>query len=173
MTMTTHPRTRLNTALLFAGVCALAATTLFLTPYAKADEALDRANTCILEETEAGRQPTNCIDDVQKECLAVPEGTPAVATLCFREAKDRWNGGIRGLMEKIKATGNQDMAIVAGIEVKYDILSGLIQCDRIEELARTVSGKSPDVIQRQKNQCIATTSGLAYARLKWRARALP
>ena len=71
---------------------------------------------------------------------------------------------------RVQSTGPEDLAVVAGIETKYDILSGLMQCDRMKELAQAMSEDTPEAVQRQYAQCSATAAGLAYARLHWRTR---
>lgn len=153
------------------GIALLAMTQILAVP-ARAEVDLEKANSCIQEEIGAGQQPTACVDEAHVECISVPEGTPAIASLCFREAQDVWSAGIKGLMEQIRAGAAEDLAVIAGIEVKYDLLAGLLQCDRMEELALAVSNLTEDAILRQKSHCEATASGLVYARLFWRARDL-
>lgn len=153
----------------FLSVAALAGLGFVPAP-AQAQEVLDQAKSCIFERFEAQQQPTECIETAHVACLTVDEGTPLVAVVCFREQADMWNGGIRDLMVGLNASAPQDIALIAGIETKYDILSALMQCDRINELALAVSDETAEVIQRQKAQCDAMAAGLAYARLAWRVR---
>lgn len=137
---------------------------------AAAADQLETADACILERFEAGTPVTACIDAAHATCLAEPEDTAAVASVCFRTAQEGWNAGIKALMDQIRGGASDDIATVAAIEVKYDVLAALMQCDRMQELALAVSDLSQQAILRRKSQCDATGLGLAYARLKLRAR---
>lgn len=126
------------------------------------------ADACIATSFETGQSPAECIDAAQVECLAGAEETPAVATLCFVEARKIWTEALGAAIEQARDTLPADLAAISGIELKYDILGGLMQCDRMEELSLAVSDEKSELIGVQKSRCQATTSGLAYARLKWR-----
>ena len=142
---------------------------LFAAPVV-AEVDLSQVQTCVAERIEAGDQPLSCIDEAQLDCTAINPETPLVAVVCFHDASDAWNAGIRDTMMRVQSTGPEDLAVVAGIETKYDILSGLMQCDRMKELAQAMSKDTPEAVQRQYAQCSATAAGLAYARLHWRTR---
>jgi len=150
---------------------AMVLTAIWMSP-SYGESGLGSINACILENIDGGEKPASCIDAAHDDCVQVPEGTPSVASVCFRAAKDRWGAGIKALMEKVTAQASGDVAVIAGIETKYDILAGLTQCDRLEELALAVSGRPHEVVLRQKSQCVSTAFGLAYARLVWRTRDL-
>jgi len=127
-------------------------------------------DACILGAFAAQANPAACLVEVHAECMSTPAETPAVATLCFRRAREDWDGRITGIMRKIGTEREGPIAAIAGIEVKYDLLSGLLQCDRVEELALAISDLGTEEIAREKARCAATAAGLAYARLLWRAR---
>lgn len=127
-------------------------------------------DACILERFETGAAPTDCIDAAHAACLSSSTEAHSVAALCFRDAQSRWNEGIKARLEAFTATASEEIAAIAAIEVKYDVLSGLLQCDRMQDLSLAVSQMTPEAILRQKSQCDATALGLAYARLLWRAR---
>ncbi|MHA6262564.1 hypothetical protein ACXYMO_05120 [Arenibacterium sp. CAU 1754] len=134
---------------------------------------LATADACIVQSTESGQNPAACIDDAHAACQSAPSDTPAVATLCYVEAKTAWTQGIKTVMADVTAKAPETIATIARIEVKYDILANLVQCDRIEELALAASGAPEQDIVLQKSRCTAAASGLAYVRLKWRAGQLP
>lgn len=142
------------------------------TAQAGAEEGLAASDECILGKFAAGQQPTACIDEAHGTCLKTPSAMPSVASVCFRAAQDRWSAGIKALMEAVRAKASKDVAVLASIEVKYDLLAGLMQCDRMEELSMALSELSQEDVLRQKTHCAATASGLAYARLRWRTRDL-
>jgi len=75
-------------------------------------------------------------------------------------------------MSDIRGRVDEQLIALMTIGLKYDMLSGLLQCDRLEELALALSELSGEIIQRQKAQCLATTSGLALARVTSRAAGL-
>ncbi|WP_317673734.1 hypothetical protein [Thioclava sp. A2] len=142
----------------------------FMAAPAMAGVDLAAADACIQGRIEAGKPVLECIEAASADCAANGPEASSTAAVCFREVRDGWSAGIKGLLDKVGATGSDDIATIAAIEVKYDILTGLLQCDRMEELAKAVSDQSAEVILRQKSQCEAAASGNAYARLFWRSR---
>jgi hypothetical protein len=132
---------------------------------ALADMDFEEVNTCLGDRVASGQSPASCIDDVHADCVRTDAGTPAVATLCFVTAEQNWQAGMAGLMETIGKNASEQVAAIAGIEVKYDMLAALLQCNRMEELSRVVGRDSAEVIQRQTARCRASAAGLTYARL--------
>jgi hypothetical protein len=132
---------------------------------------LSSVEACVEAHAASDTLPAPCVAQAMTECLGTPSDAPALASLCFREARDTWSEGIAARMARLKAAAPEEIAAIAGIEVKYDLLGGLLQCDRGEELALVGSGALEE-IQRQKDQCTATAAGMAYIRLLWRARDL-
>ncbi|MFW2542220.1 hypothetical protein ACN2XU_06235 [Primorskyibacter sp. 2E107] len=139
---------------------------------ALADFDLDKTKTCLLEAQSKKGNPAICIEEAHAPCLAEPADSPSLAALCFTKARETWSTGITAEMDAIKAGAPEQIAAIAGIELKYDLIASLTQCDRMEELA--LLGDMPaERLQRDMARCQASSSGLAYARLLWRASTLP
>jgi len=139
---------------------------------AAAEVDISEVDACLTERLSAGRPPATCIDDAQSDCMRVDNEVPAVATLCFVEAEKKWQNGISGLMAQISDAAPDEIAAIAAIEVKYDLLSALLQCSRMEELSLTVGRDSEPAILRQNARCKSNAAGLSYARLYLRSRDL-
>lgn len=129
-----------------------------------------QAATCIAERIAQGRAPNDCVDARHAICTGLSQQTPAVAVVCFRTAEQEWSQASRAILDRLQAEAPEEITAIAGIELKYDLLSGRLQCDRIEELAIAVSDHGSEAIARQKARCQATAAGLAHVRLAWRAR---
>jgi hypothetical protein len=110
--------------------------------------------------------PGQCVTEAHGPCLAFPAEAPSAAASCFLQAKAEWGALIADRMARL----GEDVAEVARIEVTYDLLANLLQCDRLEELAR-LSAPDTELLRRQRAQCEATASGLTYLRLLRRAGA--
>ncbi|WP_121633704.1 hypothetical protein [Tropicibacter alexandrii] len=128
---------------------------------------LDAVNSCIDTARAEQGNPNQCIDAAHQPCLVDSAEAPAAAILCFTEARETWSEGIASRMDTLRANAPEDIAALAGIEVKYDLLASLVQCDRLEELGRLRDAPTEQVVL-QKARCTATASGLAYTRLLWR-----
>ncbi|WP_439122145.1 hypothetical protein [Marivita sp.] len=139
---------------------------------AMSEVSVDQVKTCLSERMSTGQSPATCIDDAQSECLAVDNEAPAVATLCFVDAEKDWNGGISSLMAHISKVATDEIAAIAGIEAKYDLLSALLQCSRMEELSLAVGRDNEPAILRQNARCKANAAGLTFARLYLRSQDL-
>ncbi|SMX41665.1 hypothetical protein [Maliponia aquimaris] len=148
--------------------CAVPLALLLAAP-AGAEGRLDitTVNACVATSTELGTSPNGCVDQAHAPCLQVDSETPAVATLCFEETRADWSAAISARMATLSATAPERLAALAGIELKYDLLTALVQCDRMEELAQLREIAAEDTLL-QKTRCAATASGLAYVRLLWR-----
>lgn len=133
---------------------------------------LAEIDACVTAAMAAGEPPNACIDAAHAPCMETPEDAPSVAGLCFLEAKDTWSAGIAALMAETSAKAPEELAAVIAIEVKYDLLGGLLQCDRLEELARAVGPQDAEQVRMQKTRCEAVASGLAYTRLRARIETL-
>ncbi len=139
---------------------------------ALAEVDLDRVDACVAERIGAQQPPAPCVDSAQSACTLAQAEAPSAAALCYVEARRVWSDGISATMELLRRSATEQIAAIAGIEVKYDILANLLQCDRLEELALLAGQHSEEVIRLNKTRCEATASGLVYTRLKWRARGL-
>lgn len=128
---------------------------------------LDSVQTCVETARGAQTNPNDCIDTAHQACLVDSTEAPAAATLCFTKARAAWSDGIAARMSVIQDNAPENIAALAGIEVKYDLLASLVQCDRLEELGLLQEAPAEQV-RLQKARCEATASGLAYVRLLWR-----
>ena len=139
---------------------------------ASADVDLITTDACLNERLAQGENPTVCVDQAHQRCLTMPGDMSASAILCFGQAREAWNIGIAAKMERIKETADERLATIAAVELKYDMLGNLMQCDRMEELAKAASEATGDQIARQRAQCEASAAGLVYLRVKLRSRSL-
>ncbi|TNF19291.1 MAG: hypothetical protein EP318_15200 [Rhodobacteraceae bacterium] len=134
---------------------------------------MDRFHACIDAQVEGNRPAADCVQQEHRACGDFPlETAPQAAMLCYREAQEAWTGAISARLETMKDRPEPKIAEVAGIEVKYDVLRNLLQCDRMEDLAR-LAGQEATAMDLQKARCAATAFGLAYARLVLSAQARP
>lgn len=139
---------------------------------ARAGVDLGEIDACVAAAMAAGQPATACVDAAHAACMETPDDAPAVAGLCFLEAKDAWSAGIADLMAVARDTAPEDLAAVLAIEVKYDLLGGLLQCDRLDELAHAVGNQAAEQVRMQKTRCEAVAAGLAYTRLRARIETL-
>jgi len=139
---------------------------------ASADVDLITTDACLSERLAQSENPTVCVDQAHQRCLTMPTDMTASAVLCFSQAREAWNIGIAANMEQIKETADERIATIAAVELKYDLLANLMQCDRMEELAKAASEATGDQIARQRAQCEASAAGLVYLRVKLRSRSL-
>ena len=138
---------------------------------ATAEIALGTVRDCVARHAANQTVPTACVDEAMSECIGLPGDAPALASQCFRAARDGWSAGIAARMEQLRAAAPGKLAAIAGVEVKYDLIAGLTQCDRMQELA-LIGDRPLDQVQREADRCAATAAGLAYVRLLWRSRDL-
>ena len=139
---------------------------------ASAEVSVSDTNACITESLNQGRQATSCIALAHSSCTEVVSETPAVATLCFVNAERAWAAGISGIMSQITEGASEEIAAIASIESKYDLLTALLQCDRMEELELVVGQKEDEDILLGNAHCKARATALTYARLFVRSRDL-
>lgn len=158
----------------FRSLCLLAplALQLWLPGAALAEMDIDVVNSCLSDRLAAGQSPATCVEDAQSACLTVTSEAPAVAALCFVEVEKEWQAGLSSLMSAIREKAPEEIAAIASIEGKYDLLSGLLQCSRMEELALVIGREDQDALLRQNAGCKANAAGLTYARLFLRSRDL-
>ena len=151
------------------GVFSIAATTLPVAARATiADNAAVRA--CVAAQAEAGAPAAECVNRAHAACLELGDA-PAAATLCLRDAKEAWGRRIAARLDEVAAGAPGEIAQVARIEVRFDLLQNLLQCDRLEALALL---RPPDeaALALQRARCEATATGLAYVKLLLQSRAL-
>jgi len=124
-----------------------------------------------LNASEAREDPALCVAAAHAECRAFPDTAPSAAAECFLAARTDWGTLIAAQMERVAAKASERVAQVARIEVKYDLLANLLQCDRMEELA-VLGGMEDEPLLRQRARCEATASGLTYLKLLRRSEGI-
>jgi hypothetical protein len=118
---------------------------------------------CVEAQAKAEEPAANCVNRAQAECLQYEVGSDA-GLACFLEAKETWGKQIATRMEEIRAKSPEEIAVIAGIEVKYDLQINLLQCDRMNDL--TLVRKDPDKeTAYSRARCEATAVGLSYVKL--------
>ncbi len=118
----------------------------------------------------AADDPATCVVGAQDPCLDKAGETPAVATLCFTETRAEWSAALGARMRDLMADSDPRLAAVAQIETKYDLLTNLLQCDRLRDLALATSDAPDPTIALNYARCQSTASGLSYMRLFLRSR---
>jgi hypothetical protein len=135
-----------------------------------ADFDLEAVDACLIQSVDAGQPPSSCMDTAHAECMATDNEAPAVATLCFVEAERIWQTGISDLVQRISEKAPEEITTIARIEAKYDLLSALLQCSRIEDLSLAVGRETEANILRRNARCKSNAAGLTYTRLFLRSR---
>ena len=126
--------------------------------------------SCLQAQIDANQPIAKCIHDSQAICLSYDAPSMAGAD-CYRRAKDHWGDLISKRMSDIKDNASEEIAAIAGIEVKYDLKSNLMQCDRMEELALVQKDPDQETVYIRM-RCEATAVGLAYAKLYFQSSGL-
>lgn len=135
-----------------------------------AQDVREATDACLSEKIETEAQLLGCVTKALAPCMLEPSDMNSSATLCFRGKIEAFEAGIKLGVSQLSDRATNEAFKLINIELKYDMLSGLLQCDRMEELAAAFSKYGAEAIQRQKAQCRATTLGLSYARLTLRAQ---
>jgi len=146
-----------------SGIAALPATAQPAFP------GLDTAEVaaCVEGAVLTNSAPNGCVAAAQKACTAHSAETPAVIALCYTEAETAWGAATRERLDQLEASAPAHVAGLAQIEAKYDLLAGLVQCDRLDEMGQ-FHGIAEDQLLIQVRACRASAVGVAYARLLWR-----
>lgn len=139
--------------------------------FALADVNGDAVRACVAEQTIAGLSAAECVNRAQRGCFEFPPESTAAATLCFVEAKNDWSALIAARLDAIGEAAPPQIRDIAGIEVKYDLMTQLIQCDRMNELSLVTEDPS-DRLVVQKARCEATAAGLTFVKLLIQSRTL-
>ena len=133
--------------------------------------AAEEVNSCIAAQSAAQAPAADCVARAHEPCLDLAARAPMAALQCFLTAKADWSNRIAARMEFVAGAGGEDIAAIAGIEVKYDLLQNLLQCDRMESL--TLLREDPsEATALQRARCEAVAAGLAYAKLVLQSRSL-
>lgn len=121
---------------------------------------------CVADQASANAPAAECVNRAQQACLQYPREAADAATQCFREMKDGWGAAIAGRMDSLKAEAPEQIAAIAGIEVKYDLMTNLLQCDRMSALMRLRDEAEPAAEARARvARCESTATGLAFVKL--------
>lgn len=138
-----------------------------------ANAGADRSGTesCVSSAVEAQRSPGDCLAKLHAPCLAFPPNSKALATLCFVNTRKSWDTRIKERLDAIAKTAEPKVASIANIESRYDLLSNLLQCDRLDELSALYQTADEDRLL-QKKRCEAAAAGLTYIRLLVRSETL-
>ena len=129
------------------------------------------AEACFVSADQDGTNPALCIQAAQDPCMDNSDATPAVATLCFADARTAWSSAVSTAMATLDSRGDDRLAAFARIESRYDLLVNLLNCDRAEELAIALSDLEGAQVALQKARCQATATAITYMRLFLAARA--
>lgn len=123
------------------------------------------AEACFTNAVATQADPATCIISANAACMVDSTDTPAVATLCLSEAQQAWSIALASRIQSTLAGVDDRTAAVARIELKYDLLANLMQCDRLEELSKAASELTGSEIMMQTMRCQSAASGLTYVRL--------
>lgn len=124
----------------------------------------ERVETCLATQAEKGQPSIACINEAQGTCIQYIADAPQAALHCFLESQKAWSDYIGARMEWVAKEGGDDIAAVAGIEVKFDLLQNKLQCQRMSELAMLRTAVTEQT-QIQAARCDATANGLVFAKL--------
>ncbi|MBD1545371.1 hypothetical protein [Roseibium aggregatum] len=138
---------------------------------ANAGADLSGTESCVSTAVEAQRPPGDCLMELHAPCMAFPPNSKALATLCFVNTRKNWDARIKERLSTIAKTAAPRIASIANIESRYDLLSNLLQCDRLDELSALYQTADEDRLL-QKKRCEAAAAGLAYIRLLVRSETL-
>lgn len=155
-----------------SAVCALA---LALPQIAAAQGAAPKDSrtdprACVEAQAEKGAPVAECVNAAQVQCLEFQDASPA-ATECFIAFKESWGEMISARMQEIEAAAPAQITALAKIELKYDMMQNLLQCDRIEELAMLTRPDEAALVW-QRARCEATATGLAFIKLVLQSRGI-
>lgn len=131
---------------------------------ANAGADLSGTESCVSSAAEAQRSPGDCLAELHAPCLSFPPGSKALATLCFVNTRKSWDTRLKKRLGAIAKTADPKVASIANIESRYDLLSNLLQCDRLDELSALFQTAEEDRLL-QKKRCEAAAAGLTYIRL--------
>jgi hypothetical protein len=126
---------------------------------------------CVATRLDQGSSPGACVAEALAPCDAEPADAPSVAVLCYKVTQEGWASEIAARMAEIRDSAAERLSAIASVEVKYDMLGNLMQCDRMEALA-LIGDAKPTAIQRDKARCTAAATGLVLTRLLIRSQDL-
>ena len=143
-----------------------AAIGILLAGSAAAEPVLDAAATeaCIEGQIASDAPVADCVNAAHAVCLDYAGQAPLAAVLCFRQARTDWAALIADRMSTLRAALPDPQGAALEINARYDLLTNLVQCDRMTELM-ALGQPEGDTLDLQTARCQATASGLAYMKL--------
>lgn len=124
----------------------------------------DQVEACLLTQLSNGAPSIACINEALGACIQFTGDAPQAALQCFLEAQKTWTRYIGARMDFVLEKGGEDIAAVAGIEVKFDLLQNKLQCQRMSELSMLQAAPTEQT-QITAARCDATANGLVFAKL--------
>ncbi|MBU2868720.1 hypothetical protein [Pacificibacter marinus] len=142
---------------------------IYLAPTAplSADEMLQsqsQVETCLATQMQNGSPVIACVNEALGACIQFTADAPQAALQCFLEAQTTWTQYISARMDLVLEKGGEDIAAIAGIEVKFDLLQNKLQCQRMTELSMLQDAPTEQT-QVAAARCDATANGLVFAKL--------
>ena len=150
---------------LIAAICA--APTLAPSAGMAADDMMqsqEQVETCLAAQMENGGPSIACVNEALGACIQFTADAPQAALQCFLQSQTTWKDYTSARMEFVRETGGEDIAAVAGIEVKFDLLQNKLQCQRMSELSMLRAAPTEQT-QITAARCDATANGLVFAKL--------
>ncbi|MEM5476427.1 hypothetical protein [Pacificibacter sp. AS14] len=132
-----------------------------------ADEMLqsqDQVEACLATQMQNGSPVIACVNEALGACIQFTADAPQAALQCFLEAQTTWTQYIGARMDLVLDKGGEDIASIAGIEVKFDLLQNKLQCQRMTELSMLRAAPTEQT-QITAARCDATANGLVFAKL--------
>ena len=132
-----------------------------------ADEMLqsqDQVEACLLTQLDNAAPSIACVNEALGACIQFTADAPQAALQCFLSAQTTWASYIGARMDFVFEKGGEDIAAVAGIEVKFDLLQNKLQCQRMSELSM-LNAAPTEQTQITAARCDATANGLVFAKL--------
>ncbi|MBY6050012.1 hypothetical protein [Vannielia litorea] len=106
-----------------------------------------------------------CISQALEPCDAVVPETPAVAALCYAQAREVFEADFPAALEAVTAKEGEATGAEARIVVKYEVLTRALLCERDMELL-ALEGAPEDEITRRQARCMALVTGDIWLRLR-------
>lgn len=124
----------------------------------------DQVEACLATQLKSGGPSIACVNEALGSCIQFTADAPQAALQCFLQAQSTWTQFISARMDFVREKGGENIAAVAGIEVKFDLLQNKLQCQRMSELSMLRAAPTEQT-QITAARCDATANGLVFAKL--------
>jgi hypothetical protein len=124
----------------------------------------EQVEACLLTQSQNNGPSIACVNEAQSTCIQYTADAPQAALQCFLDVQKTWVSYIGTRMDLVLAKGGEEIAAVAGIEIKFDLLQNKLQCQRMSELAMLRAGPT-EQSQIAAARCDATANGLVFSKL--------